>query len=139
MLTLLKLFTSIISVYSVSSFTYKSCGTPTDIAQNLELDIDPKLPEINYKLYLNADFSKEVTGGSSKYTITYNFIPLSPSVNDLCTEIASSNITCPLSNHISSESKGTIPSGLSGSTTIKNEWFNFEGERILCMQFNIKT
>jgi hypothetical protein len=139
MLSLLQLLTSLCTVYAIKSFTYKSCGTSTDIAQNIKLDIDPILPVTDYTLYLNADFSKEVTSGTSKYTVTYNFIPLSPTVNDLCTEVASSNITCPLSNHISSQSKGSVPSGLSGSTTIKNEWINSDSQRILCMLFDIKT
>jgi hypothetical protein len=141
MLTLFTLFTLFSSSLSISSFKYNSCGKPTDIAQNIVLDIDPILPQTDYTLFLNADFSKEVDKGTSKYTVTYNFIPLTPTVNDLCTEIASSNITCPLNNHISSESKGSIPNGLSGTTTIKNEWFNNASpeERILCMLFTIKT
>ena len=141
MLILFTLFTLLTSSSSISSFKYSSCGKTTDIAQNIVLDIDPILPQTEYTLYLNADFSKEVLKGTSKYTVTYNFIPLSPTVNDLCTEISASNITCPLNNHISSQSKGSIPSGLSGTTTIKNEWFtdSTPEERILCMLFTIKS
>jgi hypothetical protein len=141
MLTLFTLFALFTSSYSISSFKYNSCGKTTDIAQNIVLDVDPILPQADYTLYLNADFSKEVNKGSSKYTVTYNFIPLTPTVNDLCIEIASSNITCPLNNHISSQSKGSIPTGLSGTTTIKNEWFtnDISQERILCMLFTIQT
>lgn len=141
MITLFILFTLFTSSSSISSFKYNSCGKATDIAQNLILDVKPILPQADYTLYLNADFSKEVNKGTSKYTVTYNFIPLSPTVNDLCTEISNSNISCPLNNHISSESKGSIPSGLSGTTTIKNEWFTdtTPEERILCMLFTIKS
>jgi hypothetical protein len=140
MLKLLQLFTLLSVVSSkVTSFTYKSCGIESDIAQNIVLDVDPVLPEINYILYLNADLSNTIDKGTSKYSVTYNFLPLSPTVNDLCTELLNSNISCPLSNHISSESKGTIPNGLSGLTTIKNEWFNENNLRILCMIFNIKS
>jgi len=137
MLSLLKLFTSIFSVYAVSLFSYKSCGTSADIAQNVVIDVDPKLPETDYILYLNADFKKEVTAGTSKYSVKYNYLPLAPTVDDLCTEVSKSNITCPLSNHMSSESKGTIPVDFSGITIITNEWFNNENERILCMRFDI--
>jgi hypothetical protein len=141
MLILFTLFTFFSSCSSISSFKYSSCGKTTDIAQNIVLDIDPILPQADYTLYLNADFSKEVTKGISKYTVTYNFIPLSPTINDLCTEISKSNITCPLNNHISSQSKGSIPSGLSGTYSIKNEWFTdtTPEERILCMLFTIKN
>ena len=144
MLLLFTLLTFIIlpnktNAYSVKDFKYSSCGISSDIAQNIVLDISPDLPEIDYTLYLNADFNKEVTSGTSKYSITYNFIPLSPTVNNLCEEISKSNITCPLSGHISSESKGTIPIDLRGTTVIKNEWFTDNQERILCMTFTIKT
>lgn len=131
------LLASISCTNAVKSFTYRSCGLKTDIAQNLVLSVDPILPITDYTLYLNADFSQEVNGGTSKYTVTYNFIPLSPTINDLCTEIRGSNITCPLSNHISSQSRGSIPTSLSGTTVIKNEWFNENDKRILCMQFTI--
>jgi hypothetical protein len=125
---------------TVSSFTYKSCGTSSDIAQNLKLDVSPVLPQTDYTLFLSTDLSKEVTGGTSKYSISFNGIPFSPTTNDLCDEIAKSNTTCPLyvGNYVS-ESKGTIPSGVSGKVIIKNEWFNTESERILCMEYTIKV
>jgi len=143
MFKILTLLTSIFGINSVSSsvtsFTWGSCGTSTDLAQNLVLSVDPVLPQTTYILYLNADFSEEIIKGTSKYSVTYNFIPLSPTTNDLCTEVSSSNITCPLSNHISMQSNGNMPTGVSGTTIITNEWFNDDGSRILCMKFNVKT
>jgi hypothetical protein len=125
---------------TVKSFTYKSCGTSTDIAQKVIMSVDPVIPVKDYLFDLGADFSKEVNGGTSVYSVTYNFIPLSPTTNDLCTEINNSNITCPLKvGTYGIQSKGTVPDGLSGTVTIKNEWFNIEKERILCIQFTIKT
>jgi hypothetical protein len=137
-LSIFLLINNILSL-KVTQFDYKSCGTTTDLAQNIKLDVLPKLPTTDYVLFLDADISKEIVKGTSKYTVTYNFIPLSPTINDLCTEIANSNITCPLNNHISSESKGSVPGGLSGTTVIKNEWFNEDNARILCMSFTIKS
>jgi hypothetical protein len=125
---------------TVSSFTYKSCGSSSDIAQKLKLDVSPVLPQTDYTLFLNTDLSKEVTGGTSKYSISFNGIPFSPTTNDLCEEIANSNTTCPLYvGNYASQSKGTIPSGVSGKVIIKNEWFNTESERILCMEYTIKV
>jgi len=127
------------NVSAVTQFTIKNCGIKTDLIQNLVLSVEPVLPQSDYTLYVSGDLSKEVTGGTSKYDVTYNFIPLSPTTNDLCTEINNSNITCPLKGgYIGMQSKGTVPTGLSGSVTIKNQWFDESNERILCMQFNIK-
>lgn len=130
---------SIVSVQGVTQFKVSSCGTATDLMQNVVLSVSPILPQIDYTLYLDGDLNTNVTGGTSEYTVTYNFIPLSPTINDLCTEINGSNVTCPLSpGPFASESKGKITDGLSGSVTIKNQWFNENKERILCMLFNIK-
>jgi hypothetical protein len=141
MLIFVSLISFLTGVFSkVDSMTYKSCGTSTDIAQNIVLDISPKLPQTDYIFYLNGDFSKQVDNGTSRYDITYNFIPLSPTTNDLCIEINNSNITCPLNvGHISSESKGSVPTGLTGTTVIKNQWFDGSSARILCIQITIKT
>ena len=140
MLRLISFLTIVSVAFSkVSSFTLKSCGDLTDIAQNVQLDIDPKLPQTDYTLYIDADFSKEVTKGTSTYDITLNYIPFQPTVNDLCTEVANSNITCPLvQGPLAMQSKGSIPNGVSGIIVIKNEWKNDVDERILCMQFTIK-
>ena len=127
-----------ISFAAVTQFQYKSCGTATDLAKNIEMRVLPELPQKDYTLYLGADLSQQINQGTSKYSVTYNFIPLSPSTEDLCTEISKSNVTCPLLNHIDVGSKGSITDGLSGTVVIKNEWFDVSGVRILCMQFNIK-
>lgn len=122
----------------VTQFTISDCGDSSDLAQNLFLDIDPKLPQTDYTLFLGADLSKEITKGTSQYDITLNFIPFTPTINDLCTEISNSNITCPLQvGHIASQSKGSIPTGVNGIVVIKNQWFDDSGARILCMQFKI--
>ena len=127
------------TVNSVSVFKVSSCGTPNDLMQSVKLSVNPILPVTDYKLYLDGDLSANVTGGKSEYTVTYNFIPLTPTTNDLCTEINASNVTCPLSiGPFASESSGKIEQGLSGTVTIKNQWFDENNQRILCMLFKIQ-
>jgi len=127
------------TVNSVSQFKVSSCGTSSDLMQSVKLSVDPILPITEYKLYLDGDLTANVTSGKSEYTVTYNFIPLSPTTNDLCTEINASNITCPLSiGPFASESSGKIEQGLSGTVTIKNQWFDENNQRILCMVFKIQ-
>ncbi len=122
----------------VNSFNLKSCGDSNDVAQNVQINIEPVLPQTDYTLFLDAELSKEITSGTSNYAVTLNGIPFSPSTEDLCNEINKSNITCPLKvGHLESQSKGTIPTGVSGKVIIKNQWFNQYNERILCLQFTI--
>jgi hypothetical protein len=123
---------------AVSLFKVSSCSTANDLMKNVVLSVDPILPQTDYTLFLSGDLTQEVNDGTSEYSVTYNFIPLTPTIEVLCDEIAKSNITCPLKiGHVASQSKGTIPLGLSGTTNIKNQWFNIKKERILCMQFKI--
>jgi len=127
------------STSAVTQFTVKNCGINTDLVQNLLLSVDPVLPQTDYTLLIDGDLSKEVSGGKSEYDVTYNFIPFGPNVQDLCTELKDTNTTCPLKvGNIGIKSKGTIPTGLSGTLTIKNQWFDLTGARILCMVFSIK-
>jgi hypothetical protein len=142
---LLKLFSSYFFVVinslpqnAVSLFKVSSCSTETDLMKNVVLSVDPILPQSDYTLFLSGDLTQEVNDGTSEYSVTYNFIPLTPTFEVLCDEIAKSNITCPLKiGNVASQSKGTIPTGLSGNTNIKNQWFNIKKQRILCMQFKI--
>ena len=124
---------------TVTSFSYKSCGTSTDLAQNLQMSVDPQLPQTDYTFYLDYDLSKDITCGVSQYDINLNGIPFQPSKEVLCDEIAKSNITCPIkAGHIESQSKGSVPNGISGKAVIKNQWFNENSERILCIEFTMK-
>jgi hypothetical protein len=133
-------FASANNLTGVTSFTFKSCGDTTDLCNNLVLSVDPKLPQDNYSLYLGCDLNTLVTGGTSVYSITFNGIPFSPTTNDLCTEINSSNTTCPLNvGYYYSKSDGQIPTGISGKVVIKNQWYDISNNRILCMEFTIKT
>jgi hypothetical protein len=124
---------------SVISFAYKSCGTSTDLAQNLKMNIDPQLPQTDYTFYLDYDLSKDIKGGISQYDVNFNGIPMSPTKEVLCDEIAKSNITCPINaGHVESQSKGTVPTGISGKAVIKNQWFNENNERVLCIEYTMK-
>ena len=135
-LSLLGLFSTVSS--EVTKFTISSFGNPSDLMQNVNLIIDPVLPQIDYTLILSSDLNKQINKGISQFDVTLNFIPFSPTTEDLCTDISKSNITCPLLlGKIASQSKGTIPTNVNGLVTIKNQWFDENNERILCMLFKI--
>lgn len=139
MLSNLIFMSLVFTVDSVSQFKISSCGISKDLMQNVKLSIDPILPVTDYKLYLDGDLNANVTSGTSQYTVTYNSIPLTPTTNDLCTEINASNVTCPLYlGPFASESSGKIEQGLSGTVTIKNQWFDENNQRILCILFRIQ-
>jgi hypothetical protein len=39
--------------------------------------------------------------------------------------------------YLKSESTGTIPSGVTGRVVVKNEWFDSDKLRILCMKYDM--
>lgn len=123
--------------FQVSKFTYSSCGTSTDLAQYVVLRVEPELPQTDYKLFLEADLLTSVTDGTSTYTVTLNGYPYR-TTEDLCLELQNSTTFCPLPmGHLKSESMGTIPSGVTGRVVVKNEWFNSDNQRILCMKYDM--
>jgi hypothetical protein len=121
----------------VTKFTYSSCGTSTDLAQYVVLRVEPELPQTDYKLFLEADLLKSVTDGTSTYTVTLNGYPYR-TTEDLCLELQNSTSYCPLTmGHLKSESMGTIPAGVAGRVVVKNEWFDSDNQRIICMKFDM--
>ena len=45
---------SLISVKAVTQFKVSSCGTKTDLMQNIVLSVSPILPQTDYTLYLDG-------------------------------------------------------------------------------------
>jgi hypothetical protein len=71
-----------------------------------------------------------VTGGTTKYSLTLNGIPFTPSTDDLCTQTA-----CPkVAGFYNESSEDTWPGGFSGKIVTKLEWFDTEGTLLLCSQ-----
>ena len=83
---------------------------------------------------------KDVTQGATAiYSVTYNFIPLSPSTDDLCADQKEDK--CPLlaSAHHHSVSTSPWPTGLSGTVVSKIEWKDQDGQQVLCLKWTAKV
>ena len=129
MLTLLSL------LLASASASLKSCGGLFTIQQ---LGLDPPDKAVggaNVSLTLYYTSPLEVTGGSVKNSMTYNFIPLSPIVTDLC-----QNTQCPITigSHDGS-SWYTMPSGLTGTITSRILWADTAGTQLLCLDMSLKV
>ena len=87
---------------------------------------------------LNLDYTVPpgltVVDGDATYSVTYNFLPLSPTVEPLC-----QNIPCPLeSGRYVNHSSSVWPTGLSGSLDTKIVWTNEMSAQLLCMSISAK-
>ena len=112
-----------------------SCGTATKFTLNSAgFWPDPALRNENSTISIEFTVPEglTITSGTAKYSTTYNFIPFSPSVEDLCTQT-----TCPIVTGTYNQSSSSTFPDLSGSLTVKTEWADENGEPLLC--FLLKT
>ena len=118
---------------SASNPVVKNCGNAKTRFVLNAASLDPPNPAPNDAVTLHLDYTVPpgplVTGGEAKYSAVYNFIPLTPTVEPLC-----SNIPCPLGpgtyvNH----SISRWPSGLTGSLTTTLRWSDEAANPLLCM------
>ena len=75
-----------------------------------------------------------ITAGSVKYTVTYNYIPLTPTVEDLCTQTK-----CPILPGTYNQSTSSNYPDLTGSLTTKIEWFDPSNQPLLCALISTRS
>ena len=96
---------------------------------------DPPVKGTNSTLLLSMNVPSEVTGGTASYTVTYNFIPLTPTVKDLCLEVPGG---CPiLKGTLNTVSSIPFDGSLSGQITIKILWKDLSDQELMCV--SVKT
>jgi hypothetical protein len=77
----------------------------------------------------------DVSAGTVTTSITYNFIPIAPTVEDLCV-----NTVCPLVNGPNDRSSsGPWPSGIKGKISTKIVWAYPNSSQLLCIQLDVKA
>ena len=95
---------------------------------------DPPVKGQNSTLLLSMNVPSEVTAGTATYSVTYNFIPLTPTVKNLCTELPSG---CPIAvGPLDTVSSIPFDGSLSGSLNMKIEWK--AAAQLLCVQIKTK-
>ena len=129
MLGLLILATAYASVSDCSSG--KSLFTLT----SMSFSPDPTVPGQNSTLLLSMSVPEEVTNGTATYSSTYNFLPLTPTVDDLC----GVTVPCPIYvGTLDTVSSYPIDASLSGSLTLKIQWAELTGRQLLCVSIKTK-
>jgi len=119
------------------SASIKDCGTGS-LFKITELSQDPPDSiKANENLHMTLKYSvpSEVISGTATKTITLNYIPFSPTVEDLCI-----NAPCPITvgDHDGSTTY-PFPSGVSGTLVSKVEWKDDKGRQLLCIQSTLKA
>lgn len=92
---------------------------------------DPPVKGQNSTLFLSMNVPTAVTGGTATYTVTYNFIPLTPTTDNLCTVVPSG---CPIMpGTLDTVSSIPFDGSLSGSLNLKIEWKDLAAEQLMCV------
>lgn len=127
---------------SLSLFTYafavvKDCGkNPLFTITELRQD-PPTTISANQNLSLTLKYStpEEITAGTVTKSITLNFIPFSPTTEDLC-----ANAHCPITvGEHDGSSWSIFPSGVSGTLVSKILWNDDSGRELLCLQSSLSV
>jgi hypothetical protein len=126
------LLASFLSLLSVSTATVTDCGQGKSIFQIQQQSFSPEPPVANeaydyWFTYIVPD-GVTVEAGTTKYSLSLNGIPFTPQTDDLCTQTA-----CPKGPGLHNESStDTWPGGISGKIVTKLEWFDANGNLLLC-------
>ena len=89
----------------------------------------------NMTLNLIYTSPSTVSAGTATTSMTYNFLPLTPTVADLCT-----SIVCPLGpGQHDGSSTYPFPTGISGTLVTQIVWTDDNGVQLLCIKSMVKA
>lgn len=117
--------------------TVKNCD-PGSLFTVDSATLIPAIPLPGDQVTLNLKYTVPIgyvaTEGTVKYDLTYNFIPLTPAVESLC-----SNIPCPLGP--GTYVNNTVvdwPTGLMGTLVTKITWTDIMNVPLMCLRIDAK-
>jgi hypothetical protein len=111
---------------------------PSSVFQITQLALEPPTyvsANQNVSLTLLYTTPVEVDAGSVTTSITYNFIPITPTVEDLC-----SSVECPIVTGAHDASSWFLmPTGVRGTVTTKVVWTDINNTQLLCISTTLKS
>lgn len=135
-------YASTMSVYRAQQYhshreqfsTVEDCGAGSSIFKINSVTLDPPAPTPGQNMTLFLDYTVpdgvSVVGGQAEYDVTWNFIPLEPSVEPLCLDIP-----CPLGpGRYQNQSTSLWPDSVSGYITSQMKWFDEANSLLLCVE-----
>ena len=117
-----------------SSSTVTDCGVGKSIFTIQSQGFSPSPPVAgqlyDYWFYYTVPDGVSVDAGTTKYSLSLNGIPFTPSEDALCTQTL-----CPkVAGSYNESSTDTWPSGISGKVVTKLEWYDANNKLLLCSQ-----
>ena len=124
------------------AFSFANAGITNcdqdSVFQITQLGLEPSDTVVagqNVSLILFYTSPTTVDSGTITTSVTYNFLPLTPTVAPLC-----DSAPCPIEvgDHDGS-SWFVIPSGISGNVVTKIVWADANATQLLCLNMNVKA
>ena len=130
------MFSLLVSLFMVAP-SIKPCNEIMLFAVN-SVSFNPPTPlpgeKVALQLNYTVPFGYIATAGTVRYELTYNFLPLAPTVEPLC-----QNIPCPLSPGTYENSTfADWPKDLVGTLKTKIIWKDILGVQLLCLNIDAK-
>lgn len=122
---------------SLSSVSDCSKGVSQVKINSMSFQPDPPVKGQNSTLTLDLSVPTDILAGTATYSFTYNFLPFTPEVKDLCGEVPSG---CPIkTGPLELVSSYPIDPSLSGTIVAKIEWKDTANIQLLCVSINMKV
>jgi hypothetical protein len=127
----------IASALTLSSVTDCSKGASQIKINSMTFQPDPPVKGQNSTLSLSLSNPSDILGGTATYSFTYNFIPLTPTVEDLCAQVPGG---CPIkAGPLDLVSSYPIDPSLRGTIVAKIQWKDTANTELLCVSITMKV
>jgi len=113
------------------------CSKGASVFKLTALSLEPPVPVAGKPIVMTVQFNNpgaDVISGTATNNIVYNFLPLTPTVEDLCV-----NTPCPLVNGFNDRSTNSTWPAVKGTITSTITWTDLDGTQLLCIKVSVKT
>jgi hypothetical protein len=119
-----------------STVALRNCGSQTDQATITGLGFAPQSPKSGdlTELWVAYDLKTPITGGTATYSYSFNGIPFSPTVEDLCTQTS-----CPKEVGVYNETSTSEFPSVSGKIVTTIKWANQDNLPVWCTELTFKV
>ena len=133
----MKLFGFLLFSLATGFASIRDCSNGNGLFTMISQGFSPEPPvpgqDATLWFYYQVPDNLTVTAGTAKYSITFNGIPFSPTVDDLCTQV-----DCPLVPGIFNLSSTSQFPSVSGKIVSTIQWYNENNSLLLCSELTEK-
>ena len=128
---------SLVAILVTAAVSLKDCGQVGDTAKITSMGFYPTNPIAGDKteLWIAYDLYSPIENGTATYSTTFNGIPFTPTIENLCTQT-----NCPKAvGDYNETSLSDFPSGVYGKLVSKIQWTNQDLKKVWCAEITFKV